>query len=608
MIYQFCIFDRGGMVLWMGKFEQLTKVSGSPMDLLVRSVLLEDRAGATNFACRDYLMEWKFANEYGLIFAVLYSRIYKAHYAGQLLENVKTEFLSQYGETIKGGNYDKLDLSPFSSTFRIIWKRVEAASNAKPQEATPVEQRKVVKPITETPVLAKPIGRTDQAQPVIEKKEQPFSFGNDAPTAPDAQAPRASQKMTKDDLLKKIMARKNKGKSNEPQSAAPEAPVKREKTKRLPSENKSITKAAMGALDHSTGGAEDEEEQQVERVRQQFMEAPASDYDLIPADESELNDDTVAEVQDDSKVMSFFKGLAGIKELTKEDLAPALQKLQDQLVGKNVAVNIAEQLCNSVGASLEGIKPGSFSSVSRLVRSAMTDALTRLLTPKQSIDILSQAKSVKKNEKRPFVVVFCGVNGVGKSTSLAKVCFYLQQQGLVVHLAACDTFRSGAVEQLRTHARCLKAELHEQGYNKDAASVAKYAITTAAKSNADVVLIDTAGRMQDNEPLMRSLAKLISVNSPDRIFFVGEALVGNDAVDQLTKFDSAISTLAPPQSVPRHVDGIILTKFDTIDDKVGAAVSMVYATGQPIVFVGVGQTYMDLRKVNSKALVNALLK
>eukprot|EP00128_Syssomonas_multiformis_P013453 Colp12_sorted_trinity150504_noHs@21030 len=123
----------------------------------------------------------------------------------------------------------------------------------------------------------------------------------------------------------------------------------------------------------------------------------------------------------------------------------------------------------------------------------------------------------------------------------------------------------------------------------------------------DVVLIDTAGRMQDNEPLMRSLAKLVKLNNPDLVLFVGEALVGNEAVDQVKKFNQALADYSD-QAHPRLIDGIILTKFDTIDDKVGAAISMTYITGQPIVFVGTGQTYKDLRKLNVKAVVQSLIK
>ena len=124
----------------------------------------------------------------------------------------------------------------------------------------------------------------------------------------------------------------------------------------------------------------------------------------------------------------------------------------------------------------------------------------------------------------------------------------------------------------------------------------------------DVILIDTAGRMQDNAPLMEALAKLIHVNEPDLVLFVGEALVGNDAVDQLTKYNQSLSDLTPPNRPARLIDGIVLTKYDTVDDKVGAAISMVATTGQPILFVGVGQTYTDLRVLNVDRLVEALMR
>lgn len=129
----------------------------------------------------------------------------------------------------------------------------------------------------------------------------------------------------------------------------------------------------------------------------------------------------------------------------------------------------------------------------------------------------------------------------------------------------------------------------------------------AASNQFDVVLIDTAGRMQDNEPLMRALAKLVAVNNPDKIIFVGEALVGNEAVDQLTKFNQALQDFSGMQN-PRHIDGMILTKFDTIDDKVGAALSMTYITGQPIYFVGTGQTYTDLKNLRVSHVVQSLLR
>jgi len=150
-------------------------------------------------------------------------------------------------------------------------------------------------------------------------------------------------------------------------------------------------------------------------------------------------------------------------------------------------------------------------------------------------------------------------------------------------------------------------QLYEKGYGKDPAGIANDAIGFARDNQVDVVLIDTAGRMQDNEPLMRALGKLIKVNEPDLVLFVGEALVGNEAVDQLVKFNQALADHSHSEN-PHTIDGIVLTKFDTIDDKVGAAISMTYVTGQPIVFVGSGQTYTDLRNLNARAVVTLLMK
>jgi len=305
-------------------------------------------------------------------------------------------------------------------------------------------------------------------------------------------------------------------------------------------------------------------------------------------------------------LLKFIKGLTQ-KELTEENLRPVMEDIRAHLIAKNVATDIAESICDSVSQSLVGRTHGNFKSISATVKAAMSDALTRILTPKRHIDISREIQTAK-DAGRPYSIVFVGVNGVGKSTSLAKVCAWLLKQNHRVMIAACDTFRSGAVEQLKVHASALGGvPIFDQGYGKDAAYIAQQAIAKANTEAIDVVLIDTAGRMQDNEPLMAALAKLVKVNKPDLILFVGEALVGNASVDQLTKFNRAFEEYGDI-STPRTIDGILLTKFDTVDDKVGAAISMVYTTGQPIVFVGVGQKYTDIRTLNVKKIVDILAK
>jgi signal recognition particle receptor subunit alpha len=177
-------------------------------------------------------------------------------------------------------------------------------------------------------------------------------------------------------------------------------------------------------------------------------------------------------------------------------------------------------------------------------------------------------------------------------------------------LAACDTFRSGAVEQLNVHAKCLDVPLFQRGYAKDPSSVAKAAITHASelsddgKALHDVVLVDTAGRMQNNVPLMKALTKLVVDNQPDLVCFVGEALVGNDGMDQLQMFNQALRN----GGHNRPIDGVILTKFDTVSDKVGAALTMTHVTGIPTLFVGTGQKYNHLKKLSVPSIIRSLFQ
>lgn len=266
-------------------------------------------------------------------------------------------------------------------------------------------------------------------------------------------------------------------------------------------------------------------------------ESEGDDYDESSSDENDYNDNqqkpqrtTTASNQRNannsttkSSMFSLFKGLVGAKNLTRSDMQSALDKLRDHLIGKNVASDIAYKLCDSVAAKLEGKVLGTFETVAATVKTTITDALVQILSPKRRVDILRDCLEAKRNQ-RPYVMSFCGVNGVGKSTNLAKICFWLIENNLSVLIAACDTFRAGAVEQLRTHVRHLNAlhppekhmgrqmvQLYEKGYGKDAAGIAMEGIRFATDCRVDVVLIDTAGRMQDNEPLMRALAKLIKV-------------------------------------------------------------------------------------------------
>lgn len=315
-------------------------------------------------------------------------------------------------------------------------------------------------------------------------------------------------------------------------------------------------------------------------------------------------------------VGGFFRNLVGGKVLTKADLEKPLRAMEDHLLKKNVAREAAVRLCEGVERELVGKKTGNFQSIDAALRSAMESSLRKILTPTSSLDLLREINAVtsptsKQQTPRPYVISIVGVNGVGKSTNLGKICYFLLQNNYRVLIAACDTFRSGAVEQLRVHARNLQelstrenvgeVELYEKGYGKDAANVAKDAVNYAATRRFDVVLIDTAGRRHNDQRLMSSLEKFAKFANPDKIFMVGEALVGTDSVMQARNFNKAFGA-------GRHLDGFIISKCDTVGDMVGTLVSMVHATGIPIVFLGIGQHYGDLRGLSVPWAVGLLMK
>lgn len=315
-------------------------------------------------------------------------------------------------------------------------------------------------------------------------------------------------------------------------------------------------------------------------------------------------------------VGNLFRNVVGGKVLTKKDLEKPLKAMEEHLLKKNVAREAAIRLCEGVEKELVGKKTGNFQSIDAALRSAMESSLQKILTPTSSLDLLREIETVtspldKQQEPRPYVISIVGVNGVGKSTNLSKICFFLLQNNYRVLIAACDTFRSGAVEQLRVHARNLKelserenvghVELYEKGYGKDAANVAKDAVSFGKANKFDVVLIDTAGRRHNDQRLMSSLEKFAKFADPDKILMVGEALVGTDSVMQARNFNQAFGA-------GRNLDGFIISKCDTVGDMVGTLVSMVHATGIPIVFLGVGQHYGDIRGLSVSWAVGLLMK
>ncbi|MED6147542.1 hypothetical protein PIB30_044801 [Stylosanthes scabra] len=643
MLEQLLIFTRGGLILWTCR-ELGNALRGSPIDTLIRSCLLEERSGAASYNYdapgASYSLKWTFHNDLGLVFVAVYQRILHLLYVDDLLAAVKREFSKIYDEK-------RTEYPDFDEVFRQLKAEAEARAEDL-KKANPVG-RSIAGGVGNGNSKKQGSGNKAGSEGGGKKK----SGGGDGDGDGDRKkGGRLENGHSNDNFvvgketnlkgssvngkenessnlgafdvnrLQKLRSKGGNGKKGGDGAVAAKGPSKAEPPKKAVKKNRVWDESTPETkLDFTDHGADDGGERNVDFLAKEQGESMMDKDEVVSSDseaeEEEDDDDAGKNSKPDAKkkgwFSSMFQSIAGKANLEKSDLEPALKALKDRLMTKNVAEEIAEKLCESVAASLEGKKLASFTRISSTVHAAMEEALVRILTPRRSIDILRDVH-VAKEQRKPYVVVFVGVNGVGKSTNLAKVkennlfpfnLFKILYVGVM--MAACDTFRSGAVEQLRTHARRLQIPIFEKGYEKDPAVVAKEAIQEASRNGSDVVLVDTAGRMQDNEPLMRALSKLIYLNNPDLVLFVGEALVGNDAVDQLSKFNQKLADLST-SSAPRLIDGILLTKFDTIDDKVGAALSMVYISGAPVMFVGCGQSYTDLKKLNVKSIVKTLLK
>lgn len=625
------IFTRGGLILWSScrALGGAALLKGSPIDALIRSCLLEERSGDAGFTQDAYALKWTFNNDLGLVFVAVYQRMLHLLYVDDLLAAVRRDFSQIYNPN-RISSYDDL----FTDKFRQLHLEAEARAEAMKKTR---QQPTALSSSASGGAASKKLGSNarggggkknsgsgkDDSDGDSGKEQNGYTANGANGAHENGSHARAAAVVVNNagkengdpndgafdvnTLRKKTGGKKGGGggKKIDVKKVAKTEPKKAVKQMRVwddkPPKNEKLD---------FTDPADERGDEVIEKVlTNQGDSMMDKDEDLSSdSEDEEEEEEQNAEAGQKKKgwFSSMFKSIAGNSVLEKSDLQPALKALKDRLMTKNVAEEIAEKLCESVAASLEGKKLGSFTRISSTVQTAMEEALLRILTPRRSIDILRDVQAAKERGK-PYVVVFVGVNGVGKSTNLAKVAYWLLQHNLSVMMAACDTFRSGAVEQLRTHARRLQIPIFEKGYEKDPAVVAKEAIQEATRNKSDVVLVDTAGRMQDNEPLMRALSKLINLNKPDLVLFVGEALVGNDAVDQLNKFNQKLADLSTVPTA-RLIDGILLTKFDTIDDKVGAALSMVYISGSPVMFVGCGQSYTDLKKLNVKSIVKTLLK
>jgi fused signal recognition particle receptor len=294
-------------------------------------------------------------------------------------------------------------------------------------------------------------------------------------------------------------------------------------------------------------------------------------------------------------------GLSGLiskvatTELKAEKLRPILQDFKISLIENDVAVSVADHICNEMEKRLDGVQVKRLEDKKEIVKKNLREVLLEILTTNGRIDLLQLAKEKRKANK-PLVIVFVGINGTGKTMSIAKVAKLLTKNGFSVVLACSDTYRAGSIEQLEEHAKRLGLRMIKHTYGADPAAVAYDAVNHAKAHGINAVLIDTAGRIQTDRNLMNELAKIKRVINPDLTILIVDSLTGNDAVMQAEEFHKSVG-----------IDGTILTKVDA-DVKGGSALSVTYVTKKPIVFIGTGQKYEDLQEFKPEQFTQMILK
>ena len=344
-------------------------------------------------------------------------------------------------------------------------------------------------------------------------------------------------------------------------------------------------------------------EEDVDDEAQEAVEDEAAETDSGVADdtadetvearpEPDAGDDDEGDAPDDDRGLTekakiFASGKSIIDE---DDLEGHLDDLELALLSSDVEMGVAGEILDGVRQSLVGETRRRLSSTGNLVRDALREALYDVI----SVGQFDFEQRIREADK-PVVIIFTGVNGVGKTTTIAKLSERLENQGLSTVLANGDTYRAGANEQLQKHADNLDRTLisHEQG--SDPAAVIYDAVEYAEANDTDVVLGDTAGRLHTSDDLMAQLEKIDRVIDPDMTVFVDEAVAGQDAVNRAREFDEAA-----------EIDGAVLTKADA-DPQGGAAISIAHVTGKPILFLGTGQDYDDLERFDPEEVVDRLL-
>lgn len=302
----------------------------------------------------------------------------------------------------------------------------------------------------------------------------------------------------------------------------------------------------------------------------------------------EISEKPVVEEKVEKK-KGFFQRLKEVftkTSITEDNFEEIFSQLELILLENNVAYSVVQEIRKELRTKVVGIEMPS-DKVEETIRNSLKEVISNILI--EPFNLLAKVR-----EKSPYVIVFFGINGSGKTTTIAKVAYMLKQNNISCVIAAADTFRAASIEQLEIHGKKLGVPVIKQHYGADPTAVAFDAVKHAQARSIQVVLIDTAGRMHTKENLMREMEKISRVIKPDLKIFVAESITGNDVTEQAKIFSESVG-----------IDGIILSKAD-VDDKGGAVLSVGYVTRNPILYLGTGQNYKDLEKFDRKKFLKSL--
>jgi len=364
--------------------------------------------------------------------------------------------------------------------------------------------------------------------------------------------------------------------------------------KKKPKEKKAVIEDVSDELSDSELEEIDSEELKEEKPEVEAREEEIKEFEEETFGKPEALHEDIKDVEPEKK--GWFARLkekvtekVTTKKINSEQFEEFFYELEIALMENNVAGEVIEKIKDDLKEKIVD-KPLRKGKIEEEIEESLANTIEDVLR-ESDFDLLDE---IKNKKEKPYVILFFGVNGSGKTTTIAKLAYYLKQNGISCVLAAADTFRAASIEQLEEHANKLGLKVVKHKYGADPGAVAYDAVAHAKARRIDCVLVDTAGRQHSNQDLMTEMRKIARVAKADLKLFVGEAITGNDCVEQVREFNKAV-----------EIDGIILSKLD-IDEKGGAALSVSYVSGKPILFLGVGQKYGDLERFSKEKIIGGL--